>query len=429
MKGYNDNRRRITSAPTSYSTLPPPQDRLAGNTNLVRSASRRRFFHRYGLKKKVSVCLWLCVSLWVISMLLSPPVHNGGNFFFGGTTEFQEKSKLAPECTPLKSEEIYYTLVTQVSTDRLWMVIHHCQRWKGPVSIAAFTDKNAAEIHKVIDVGCEPSQVNLQIIRSDGFEEGEYPVNALRNLALSGVRTSHVVYVDIDFWLSPNLLEVLNLQNVREHLASDDRLATVIPSFQLNSRCDKDSECFKKFRPEYIQKMPRNKAELIELMKSREVAPFDPTNRGGYGSTDYGLWVKQKTAVFRDIPCIESNRYEPYMAFRYCKNFPPFQEIFTGYGKNKMSQVMHMRRIGYIFSQLGGVFVIHFPHLDSKSRKFWNKMPKEFEKTKNNLDNFKRGQVDSIFVKFKRWLVEEIPDITRVDMCSNTLNDDTKLWV
>jgi len=343
--------------------------------------------------------------------------------------EFQTISNLAPVCNPLKPEDIHYTLATQVSTERLWMVPQHCKRWKGPISVAVFTSESIGEIHKKIGDGCETGQLRIQTISSEGVEEGEYPVNALRNLALSAVQTSHVVYVDIDFWQSTNLLEVLNLKYVREELADDDLLAIVIPAFQLARQCSGDdisNECEQK----NIDKMPKNKLEVSTLVKSHEASPFDPTNRGGHGSTEYGHWFKQRRAQFHDIPCIRSNRYEPYMVFRYCQKFPPFQESFTGYGKNKMSQIMHMRRTGYIFSQLGDVFVIHYPHPSSTSRKVWGqKAKKKGSNKKVDRASLKRSQVDRLFVQFKRWLKSDVPDMERVHLCADAADDDKTLWV
>jgi len=46
-----------------------------------------------------------------------------------------------------------------------------------------------------------------------------------------------------------------------------------------------------------------------------------------------------------------------------------------------------------------------------------------------NLHSYKRGQVDELFVAFRKWLEEEVTDISRVDMCTNAQDDDSKLWI
>ena len=144
-----------------------------------------------------------------------------------------------------------------------------------------------------------------------------------------------------------------------------------------------------------------------------------------------------------DLPCILSNRYEPYLATRYCKEYPPYQTAFTGYGKNKMTQIMHMRHVGYVFSQIGGVFVVHYPHPYAPSRESWNSgidlrrlwlyNRTFFDQinggTKVDWTVFKRGQVDKIFLEFKKWLSAEVPESPRTPMCPDAFNDDVKLWL
>ena len=85
--------------------------------------------------------------------------------------------------------------------------------------------------------------------------------------------------------------------------------------------------------------MPSNREELIRQLTLQKgaVSAFDPTNRGGHGSTRYNAWIDQEDGTFVDLGCVKSNRYEPYLAIRRCAEMPPFQEGFTGYGKNKMT--------------------------------------------------------------------------------------------
>lgn len=66
---------------------------------------------------------------------------------------------------------------------------------------------------------------------------------------------------------------------------------------------------------------------------------------------------------------------------------------------------MHLRRAGYAFSQVGGAFVTHYPHADSKSKKLWN-----------NDSNAKRDTVDALFANFTSWLLT-LPDEQRLPLC------------
>jgi hypothetical protein len=107
--------------------------------------------------------------------------------------------------------------------------------------------------------------------------------------------------------------------------------------------------------------------------------------------------------------------------------------------------VMQLRRVGYKFSQIGGAFLVHYPHLDSKAREEWNKRPEVLTKSakvaakaanevlkhanKVDLTQFKRARVDALFLDFKRWLNENVQDSHRTPKCPNAQNDDYSLWV
>jgi hypothetical protein len=306
------------------------------------------------------------------------------------------------------------------------MLEHHCLRWKRAISIAVYTEgstETALSLYdQLVHMGC-PDSISVNTVT--GYSEEEYPVNVLRNKALEAVKTSHVVYVDVDFWESVDLYENLLLH---KDTLKDPKQAIVIPAFQLNRQCREWRDC----REKNVPVMPHSKDELLDLMIEHMANAFDPTNLGGHGSTRYKDWLDQRADELLPIECVNSNRYEPYLVFRHCHDLPPFQEAFTGYGKNKMTWVMQLRRAGYRLSQLGGSFVVHYPHLDSKARMHWNggeggvQMKKP---TDTDLAKFKRGQIDQTFSQFRSWLTENVPDETVLDKCADALNDDERLWI
>ena len=102
-----------------------------------------------------------------------------------------------------------------------------------------------------------------------------------------------------------------------------------------------------------------------------------------------------------------------------------------------------MIRSGYRLSQLGGGYVVHYPHLDSASRMEWNESPQAVQPVKSNgkwhrskpeaiqgIDwtAYKRGRVDATFVEFRNWLVENVPDESIIPKCQDAEDDDSKLW-
>jgi len=151
----------------------------------------------------------------------------------------------APSCQdPLEVKDVSFTLVTQVSEDRLWLITQHCQRWApGHISVAVFTNQTVETLWKEFSIletrygRCLPDQLSISVLPSENYGRDNYPVNKLRNLALQQVKTSHIMYVDSDFFVSPNLLSVLNNNTIREKFARDPKLALVVPALQILQKC------------------------------------------------------------------------------------------------------------------------------------------------------------------------------------------------
>jgi hypothetical protein len=66
---------------------------------------------------------------------------------------------------------------------------------------------------------------------------------------------------------------------------------------------------------------------------------------------------------------------------------------------------MHLRCAGYVFSQVGGAFLVHYPHRESNSKKLWAKK-----------SGIKREAVDAMFGDFRSWLLT-LPDEQRLHLC------------
>jgi hypothetical protein len=383
---------------------------------------------------------------------------------------FKLYSKDAPPCVPLSNRrDVRFTLVTQTSDDRLWLMKYHCELWEGPISIAVLTPKKNQEIEQILqnDHGCtvSPERVTVQTLKAEKQNEGEYPVNILRNMALRGVQTSHVMIVDMDFWPSESLYKTLRAPLLQQAFFKDDKLAMVIPAFQADPGldwCRKKENCQEKL----VNMMPRNKQALNDGMKKRVliakktktsyapqygyfVSPFLQQHHwAAHNSTNYYQWYTQAPYTLIDIPCVLSDMYEPYLALRYCHAMPPFQEVFTGYGQNKISWMLQLRKAGYALAQIGAVFVIHFPHDESPSKKIWKKFPEELgnwftlPQEKNvpgrELKKYHRGKMDNYLVQFKEWLetkayppsdMNEDNEIERTGRCVNWVDDSIQLWV
>lgn len=230
-----------------------------------------------------------------------------------------------PECMPLTTDQVSFTLVTQASMDRLYSMKYHCQRWPPPlpISIAIYLPKDSPydETHVSqelgVGLGCDLRRMDVTVLKGSS-SMARYPVNLLRNLAIRSAKTSHVVYTDSDFLISDGLHE--NLMAVAPTVANDSLAAIVIPAFVYHSACpvdfsSKNVEASNCLANEQENMIPKTKEDLLKLWgKKRSDTPNVKPGFHGvhyHGSTRYAEYKNQTSLL--SIPCIANYLYEPYL--------------------------------------------------------------------------------------------------------------------
>lgn len=328
--------------------------------------------------------------------------------------DFKVQSQMAPTCSPLKAQDVDFTLVTQLSPDRLKLMKLHCERWGNhPISLAVAAAMDPEIILSTLsEYGCNTEMITVSLL-SDFTSNEDYPVNRLRNLAMSHVKTSHALMIDVDFVLSSDLYQTLHLH--RETLSGDHLNALVVPAFELSKVCDpKRAPC----AAHNLAKLPKTKDALLKLYETvrlpkLHVAQFNrDTNFHGHSSTRYTDWITQPARQLLHIECVTSDRYEPYIVVRHCQSLPPFQEAFVGFGQNKITWIQQVLRMGYKFYQIGEGFVIHLPHVKSPASQKWYADKRKFMRDITKL------KVQKIGKAFRFWMRNEVPDNTQVSVCS-----------
>jgi Glycosyl-transferase for dystroglycan len=348
---------------------------------------------------------------------------------------FQQFFETAPSCgIPIAPDQVAFTLFTHSTFDRLWQIEHHCARWTGKISLAvyigtlpaqeqAITTAESVRNDLVQQYHCAADKLSVQVV--GGFSEQEYPTNVMRNTAMQATTTSHVILIDMDFWF-PLHLEAY-LQSFASALAADDKLSLVLPAFTLLPQgCDRRNRGNKTFedcfRQTNVAFMPNTKSDLLRLWKPRRKKQRADifAKSGHHSSTRYDEWIAQPENQLLPIDCLHSWRYEPYLVFRFCREMPPFQYAFTGYGRNKISWMTHARRLGQRYQQAGGAFVIHFPHAPSKARLTFNGQSEE-------TFSEKKVQVNKLYLDFVQWLNNTVPMDATMPMCKGAM--ETNLGV
>ena len=247
--------------------------------------------------------------------------------------------------TPYSSVDEYdVTLVTQLTMDRVHTLHKLLNHWNGPASITVYGNEsekwNFMNAYSVLDG--RPNVVIHVVYKRNGYY---YPINYLRNTALSTVETPYVFLTDLDFLPSYNLYS--HLKKAAELLMTvTQQRALVVPAFEAMEK----NTIF-----------PTDKAMLLKQMKESFVRPFHPYFRG-HTPTNYRKWVEASDPyVTRWV-----KDYEPYVLVR--SNVVRYDQRFMGYGFNKISHIAELKAQGYEFVVLPDPYLIHYPHSHSEYR-------------------------------------------------------------
>jgi hypothetical protein len=315
-----------------------------------------------------------------------------------GSFNFRQHFDGAPLCHVPEEQDIDFTLAIQISYSRLWIMQHHCKRWGNnhiSLAVAYQREKETIEtLERLRVMGCDMQRMKVSFFHH--LDASNYPANRLRNLALSKVNTTHTITVDGDVLVSSNLHDAL--VKYRSVLASDDKLALVIPAFQVLNVCKPtDSQ---RCRRLHLSMVPHTKAELLQGYeggeKKRKIMPLKAQS-----TTCSSSWRVQTADDLYPIACFISDDYEPYLAIRYCRETPPFQEAFNGFGENKVTRMHQLRRAGFAFFRIGEGFCVHVPHKKSRA-------------SKNELKQKDRTEKRQAF---QRWMEANVPNKARTPMC------------
>ncbi|XP_025103392.1 beta-1,4-glucuronyltransferase 1-like isoform X2 [Pomacea canaliculata] len=267
------------------------------------------------------------------------------------------------------------TLVTQCSSHHLPHLVELSARWKGPVSVAVFTndeDFPAAvtsilhhhfcydDVYKYVTFHlafpisrlprdldglaravesrslCTASNATLSFAqpsrqRNYATEGLEYPHNLLRNLAINYVQTRYVLVVDVDMLPSHDLRAGFQKLQDREEMENKTRSAAgrtayVVPSFEIQDGAA----------------LPPSKGALLQEWSAGAVRPFYQEVCGKcQRPTDYERWRDLgESAGFRVGYTVEwTDPWEPFYIAR--ASLPLYDERFKQYGFNRISQVMY----------------------------------------------------------------------------------------
>ena len=129
---------------------------------------------------------------------------------------------------PLAKHRMNTMELITIRIQRLFYIPYLLNRWKGPFSLAVLIRSKKEE--EYLDHYLSQNTLSTNLVVSRFVSDKGYPYNALRNIAIQRVATSHFWVMDMDMWPSSNLYRTLLSLDVR-HL-KDDYLAVIVPAFE-----------------------------------------------------------------------------------------------------------------------------------------------------------------------------------------------------
>lgn len=285
------------------------------------------------------------------------------------TPPFRDVSYAVPrKCAPSLQN---ITLVTQISTSNLTLarVQFLAERWNGPISCAVYLSDLASIreliyfLHHTTETFREHVTVHLMLEKKS--PQFQYPINHLRNLALSNIDTDYFFYVDVDF--IPGINAHTDLANFLSHKLSEgvETYSTlyVIPAFEtLGEGANKFNTTVTS-----LDDMPSSKESVMSMLAMKKIQPFHfDYFKAGHAPTDFERWYN---CSLNESYAVQYRGYfEPYvMGNRH--GIPKFIEKFRGYGSNKFTWIKELRSSGYKFETFCGQFIVHMGHPGNRKRR------------------------------------------------------------
>ncbi|ELU17338.1 hypothetical protein CAPTEDRAFT_85145, partial [Capitella teleta] len=240
--------------------------------------------------------------------------------------------------------------VTQLTLSRLGSFNEVLMRWQGPVSAAIHVEDPVLNVINAVchnQVLTERGNVYIHLMRKIGKL---YPVNQLRNLALSSVTTDYVFLTDADFIPNKDLYKSM-LNVVASSDTNRTKRAYVVAAFGVFEEKEKN-------KPAKFPDFPETRETLLQLWDSKAIEPVHFTKFiHGHYQTNYTRWRKA-TELY---PITWFHHYEPYVVVRTI-DVPLYEGAFLERYFDKVSHIFHLHKVGFEFWGIPNVYTVHMPH-------------------------------------------------------------------
>ncbi|KAG6551277.1 hypothetical protein Mapa_007204 [Marchantia paleacea] len=272
------------------------------------------------------------------------------------------------------------TVCTHCSLDRLERLEAQTKCWSGVICAAVMVPcpctpasirlaaKRVRALHEKLEDG--PGLCRLDIVlvchrrrRTSVLscaDPWQYPINALRNVALRFAATELVLLLDVDLLPGLGIQEELWNHDVYAgyHRACTElRRVIVLPALQQVSPSRESSPIRHEIQAG-LSIVSSGKAHIVKMWEQGTVRVFaSHVYPLGHGSTDTERWLSS-VAMYQ---VQYKDGYEPYLLCAR-RLVPWYDERFIGYGRNKVIHAFHVASLDFRFWVHPDWFVVHVDH-------------------------------------------------------------------
>ena len=235
------------------------------------------------------------------------------------------------------------TLVTQLSLERLNMLMLLLKHWQGPISVVVYCSREEAVSFLQTKFWENYDQISIHVVYKQS-NQSYYPINYLRNVAFTNSLTEYAFLCDVDFMPSKGLHNYL-VKAVNTFLKDPNvKCVLVVAAFEQKAA---------------IYSFPESKHQLQILYNNRTVSRFHE-NIDSHLQTNYSVFFEQSFPYRVNW----KYGYEPFMVVR--SSILKYDESFTGYGFNKIVHTAELHAMKYEFIVVAQEFMLHLTHPVSK---------------------------------------------------------------
>ena len=243
-----------------------------------------------------------------------------------------------------------------------------------PVSIVYYLKPDEVDTYKRLK---EKTQLrdNVHLSYMIQHNNSQYPINKLRNKAISYITTSHYYFSDMDNWpsRSPLFLPFLSTSEPLRRTASPAALRSERRQADHHRPCLPDQNVSLRHFPavrrhvdslvfchsRYASYFPKTKRDLHSCILDHRCQTFRPRE----WLHDYYPrgWFDSKEPLMK-LECLRSDTQEPYVVVKRSAMLPAFNESFVTYAYDKIQWLEHLRRLGYYYQVMVEGYSVDVPH-------------------------------------------------------------------